>query len=266
MSIIMLGRSLRDNSWTIFWYALGLFLYGVLIVALYPSVRLSAATLEQSFQALPPTIRNAFGLTGFDTLAAYSGAEFLNLIWPLTVSVFAIMAGSATIAQEIERGTIELLLSVPQTRVRLLTAKLAAVLTGVLLLIGTTALALVLGSWLFGGYLTAVGLLAAAIVEATFATAVSCYSVLFSSFSNERAPAAAFAGVLTLGFYLAWIVSGISTRLHWLAHLTVFSVYQPQQALTSGQVNIFGICIVLALASLSTAAALVVFDRRDIAA
>lgn len=266
MSAVMLRRALKDLRWTALWYALGLFGYAVVIVAFYPTVRDNVAQFRDLINAYPKVFRQAFGVTDFATFTGFIGAEYLSLIWPMIVAAFAITVGTATVAQEIERGTIDLWLSVPEGRVRLLLAKGGALCTGLLALAWTTIGGLALGAALIGETVSVAGLLAAGAVASAFGLAVGSGAMLCSSFMNDRGRAAGLAAGLTLASYLAWIVAGLSARWDWLRHVSIFAAYQPQRALETGRVPAAETLALLAVGLACTAAAAAIFRRRNIAA
>ena len=265
MSWAMFRHALRDLRWTVFWYALGLLLYGMMILSFYPTVRDNAKMMEQYMKALPKALMEAFGVTDMASLPGFIGGEYLNLMWPLIASVFLIMAGTATVAREIERGTIELLLSVPESRTKLLVGKLMAFLAGTLVLVFVTVGALVLGAALVDETLKLENLLALGAVLVSFSVAVGGYSVLLSSFSKERSKAGGMAAGLTLAFYLAWVVSGLSKDWEWLKNVSIFTAYEPQRALQSGHLELSQLGSLVGVGLVCAVAAIVIFRRRDAA-
>jgi ABC-2 type transport system permease protein len=265
MSLVMFRRALKDLRWTMFWYALGVFLYSLLIiVAAYPTVHRNSALVEQYMRQFPQAMLRAFGVThGFMTLAGFLGGEILNFMWPLVMAVFVIMAGAAVVAQEIERGTVELWLSAPESRIRLLTAKLAALVVGILVVVLATLGALALGARLVGATLTTGGVLTLGTVLVAFGIAVGGYTALASSFSNARGKAAGLAAALTLAFYLAWVIAGLSDQWSWLKRLSLFTAYEPQRALEQGTLPVLDVVVLLAIGVVCAGAAMAVFHRRD---
>ena len=69
---------------------------------------------------------------------------------------------------------------------------------------------------------------------------------------------------MTAAFYLAWVVSGLSSSLDWLQHLSIFAAFGPQHALTTGSVDLPGGAVLLAIGLLSAIASLLVFEHRDV--
>jgi ABC-2 type transport system permease protein len=266
MNVAMLRRALKDLRWTVVWYAGGLAAFVLVMMGFFPTVRENAEEFQRMLSAYPEPFMKAFGVTDFTTLSGFIGAEVLSALWPLIAAIFVILAGAATVAQEIERGTVELWLSVPERRWRLLLAKVAALLIGIVLITATTLAALALGAAAIGERFARSGLLAAGVVLASFSIAVGGYAVLCSSFSGDRGKAAGIAAALTLAFYMAYLVAELSERWAWLGRVTIFTAYQPQRALETGQVPLAGTVALLAIGVACVAGAAAIFERRSIVA
>jgi len=266
MNFAMLRRALKDLRSTVAWYAGGLAILMFVMMGFYPTVRANAAEFQRMLAAYPKAFMEAFGVTDFTTPAGFIGAEVLSVMWPLTAAIFIILTGAATVALEVERGTIDLWLSVPERRWRLLLAKVAALLIGIVLISATTLAALVLGAVWVGERFTPSGLLATGIVTTSFGIAIGGYAVLCSSFSGDRGKAAGLAAAVTLAFYMASIISGLSERWSWLERFTIFTAYQPQRALEAGQVPLLGTAALLAIGVAGVAGAAAIFERRSIVA
>ena len=260
MSTAMFRKSAKDLGWTTLWYAAGLAFYGFVIVLFFPSM---SGLHEQIDKAFPAALRKAFGITDYGTLAGFVGAEFLNVMWPLIASAFLVMAGTAVVAQEIERGTIEVWLSVPATRTALLTTKITALFAGALILIVATLASLSIGAALIGKSLPGDHLLALGIVMAAFAVTVAACSALLSTLSDSRGPAAGVAAAVVLGSYLAWIVAALSSSWEWLRHVSLFTPFRAQDALARGTVDWLGLAVLAAISLACIVGAVTVFKRRD---
>ena len=266
MNLVMLRRALKDLRWTVAWYAGGLATFVLIMMRFYPTVRENAEEFQRMLSAYPEPFMKAFGVTDFTTMTGFIGAEVLSALWPLIAAIFVILAGAATVALEVERGTVELWLSVPERRWRLLLAKVAALLVGIALITAATLVTLALGAASIGERFALSGLLAAGVVLVSFSVAVGGYAVLCSSFSGDRGKAAGLAAALTLAFYMIYIVAELSARWAWMGRFTIFTAYQPQRALETGQVPLVGTATLLAIGVASVAGAAIIFERRSIAA
>ena len=264
MSVIMLRRAIKDLQWTVLWYAIGVTIYSLAIMSVYPTMKKNATAFQDIMKNYPEAFLKAFGVSSnMFEMAAFISAEFLNVIWPLIVAIFVIMAGTATVAQEIERGTIEFWLSVPESRARLLSAKIASIWLGIIVIALATVVSIEIGAVLVGesfGF-SRLAMLFPELVA--FPVAVAGYSLLFSSAASERSKVAGLAAVATLGFYLMWVFAALVNGLHWLRFLTIFTAYKPQQALESGTVDWLQIIALLVIGLAGAAGSLVIFQRRD---
>lgn len=261
--MVMFRRAVKDLRWNALWYSLGIAAYGLSLAGLYPSIARSTA-YQQVLKLWPKALLHAFGISDFGSFSGFIGGEFLNIIWPLMASAFLITAGASVVAQEIERGTIELWLSVPTPRRHLLAAKLLALLIGICVFALATAGAIALGARIIGVALPAGGIGALVLELLTFSVTVAGYSALFSALCSTRGRAAGIAAGATAAFYLAWVISGLSGAWDWLQYFSIFTAYRPQQALGHGTVDIGGGAVLLALGLIAAVGSLAVFERRDL--
>lgn len=129
-------------------------------------------------------------------------------------------------------------------------------------LVLATVVALLIGAPIAGASLAVGSLMATAVMLTAYCVAVAGYSVLFSSLSSTRGRAAGMAIAVTVASYLIWILSGLQSGLQWIENLSFFTAYQPQQALMHGTISL-GAAALAAIGVLSSALALVIFQRRD---
>lgn len=263
-------KALWDLRWTAFWYALGLALYIALLMAFYPTIRDIGAEFEQLVQNYPEPILRAFGIEpGAGLLTSFAGfmhAEVFSFVWPLVAALFVVMSGAAVVAQEVERGTAELWLSVPATRTQLLGGKLLALLVDTLVVVLASLATMVVLAPVVDAELTARGVFLLGVVLLDFLVAVGGIAVLFSALSSERGKAAALTAGLLLAMYLAWVIAGISERWDWLRYLSIFTAYQPREALEGSALNWPALFLLDAIGLGCALAALLTFRRRDILA
>lgn len=264
MSQVMLWRAVKDLRLTTLWYGLGLVLYTLFLVYYFPTIRDTGDVLQQYIESFPAALIEAFGITDLTSYAGFMGAEFLNLVWPLIVSIFLIMSGTAVVAQEVERGTIEFWLSVPEERWRLLASKIVALLGSLLLLVLVTLVPLGLGANALGESLPRMSLPATGLVLLSYGIAVGGYSVLLSAVASDRSKPAGIAAGLTLGFYLLYVVGSLGDRLSWLKYISIFTAFQPQAALAEGTVPVLGVLILIAIGLACAVGSLIIFQRRDL--
>lgn len=270
MSWPMVRKAVRDLRWTVFWYALGLALYIVLIASFYPTLERQQEQYAQLYQQFPEFLFRLFGIDPtqvslLTTFAGYVHSQIFGFIWPVTALIFVVLSGSAVVAQEIERGTADLWLSVPVPRVHLLVSKEVALLSGILVLVLTSEIALAAGAVAFGGDITARGLVQLAVALTCFLIAFAGLATLASALASERSKAAGVVGGMGLLMYLLWVLAGLTEEAQWLRFFSLFTVYDPQAAML-GELPWYKPVIQLLVGLAAAVAAHIAFARRDIVA
>lgn len=118
------GHGLWERRTSTLWWLVALLALTGWIVAFYPAIR-DSAEIQEFITDFPPELLALFGIDPelFTTGFGYLQAQLYSLIGPIVVIGLAIGIGSAATAGEEERGTMDLLLSVPLDRTRLVIDK-----------------------------------------------------------------------------------------------------------------------------------------------
>jgi ABC-2 type transport system permease protein len=257
------NRELRDRARTVAVWSLGIAAYIVLLGAIFQSIE-GSAELDRLVEDYPEALRNLFGLGGVDitTGAGYMDTELFNFMLPLLVLVFAIGAGSRTLAGEEEAGRLELLFAYPVGRRDSVLAKGAAVGLEIAVLCAAAWAALailnpvfdlelelerlaggILGVWLLG------------VLHAGLALAVGAVR-------PSRELAVAVPTVFAVGSYL---IGGLHDLAGWLHPFRFVSSFWwiGQSPLTNG-VDYAHFAVVGAAAVVALAAGAALLERRDL--
>jgi ABC-2 type transport system permease protein len=260
-------KTLRDYRVAILSWGLGI---GVLAPIVFASISGLLADSPDVRAELLALVQNpAFRLFGepVDVLHAGGYATWrLSLVFPL-VGVWALLAASRTLRGEEERRSLDALLSVPRSRLRVATEKLAAIGTALLLigmLIGLLAFA--------GGKGTGVELsmneaLLFGLNIALLAFLFGTLALLLSQFTRERRPAAGMTGAL-LG--LSFVLTSAGRTVpngEWIGRLSPLYYFELSKPLIPGYGANGGAMLVLAALSAGLGAlGVALFVRRDIGA
>lgn len=259
----MLRKALWDLRWTAPAYAAGGAGYTFLVASFYPMVRAQAEQFQKLLAAYPKGMLVALGYTDFTSYAGYLSVESLNLFWPVIVLTFATLAGAALVAKEVEDGTTEVWLSVPEERWRLLAAKFAALAAGLLLCVVATVATIGIFGAAVGVTLRPAGLLALGVNLAALTFVVAAYSGLASALLSSRGLAAGVSLGVTFLSYAMYVVSKLSSGWQHARDFSIFTAYRPQSALESGRVEPLEAGLLLLATGACVVLALVAFQRRD---
>jgi ABC-2 type transport system permease protein len=264
-------KTLREFRVAILGWGAGMGLLMSVVLAAVPSLvatpqaRASLVSLGSSFSWFAEPI--ALGTPGGYVTWKYGLTLLIIAIWPL-------LACSRMLRGEEERGSLDVLLSLPRGRVRVVLEKLAAVWTALLgmgLLIALLAFAggksvsadFGLGDALLFG-------LNVALICGVFGS----LALLLSQFTQERGTASGLTGGLLLVFIVLDMVHRVIPGTEWLSRLSPVYYYNLSKPLvpassygvpsSSYGTNPGGMLVLLALCILLSGAAVWFFARRDV--
>jgi ABC-2 type transport system permease protein len=189
--------------------------------------------------------------------------ELFSWIPPI-LAIFAVGTGTGLIAGEEEKGTLDLLLSHPIRRWRVVAAKSAAFVTATLLICLLAGLFLLLGALMIGETANLDGLLLATLNMAPITLAGGTLAMMASVVLRRRRLATVVAVVAIIGSWFVDSLGQIVDVLEAYRPFTLFHYYTDNVVLKSS-LNWGDIGVLLGLAALFVAISLVAFQRRDIA-
>ena len=264
MNVAILTKVLGDRRRAIIGNSVGLIALIAWLGALFPILRRSDAFV-QMIERFPPELSSVFGLEPgtFLTAAGFISAELYSLFAPLLILIFVIGAATSEVAAEERDGLMDMLLSTPAPRGRILLSKAVGVALSTLVLVGVITAALLVVSPIFDMGLSVVGVLAAGVSLWLLGILFGSVALLVGSFSGRTAVA---GGVTALVAVLAWFVNGFAGLYSWLEAPSAASPFtwylEPNpliEGFTTGHLWLAVTTVAL------TAAAVLLFLRRDIA-
>jgi ABC-2 type transport system permease protein len=186
----------------------------------------------------------------------------------LTFAIWVIGRGSAAVAAEVERGTMDLILSRPVSRTRYLAAQVTVALTGLAVLAG----AMILGNWLATRYNpiqdppSLALLLKPSANLAALGLSIYGYTLLCSALDSVRWRPTLIASVVTLAGFIANVVANLPTLedWKWLEKFSIFKAFDPVEVVTKGQTLAFNLAILSGLGVAGVVLAFLAFSVRDL--
>lgn len=260
------GKTLYDQRRGLLAWTVSLVLLVAMYVAIWPSIK-NQPSLTTFLDNMPETFRALFAASGADmsTPVGYIQIELMSFLGPLIVIMYAVTAGSAAVAGEEDRHTLDLLLANPVSRARIVLEKAAAMVLGTFVLASVTGLALILeGRWAdmalpVGG--VAAAMLHLALLGVVFGALALAIGAAFGHAVASRAVPAVVAVV-------AYIVNGLAPQVSWLEPVRKaspfyqFNGHDPLRNGVSGAAVLIAVATVVVLVSLAVAG----FRQRDVAA
>src|SRR6476619_8662405 len=133
----VLLRALRDQTRVLLAWSVSAALLVAMYAAVWPSIR-DQPSMSDFLDQMPEAFRSLFATSGADmsTPVGYIQIELMSFMGPMLVILYAVVQGSRSVAGEEERRTMDLLLTAPVSRARVLLEKAAAMVAGT---VGLTA-------------------------------------------------------------------------------------------------------------------------------
>lgn len=257
-------QTLKDSKISIIIFALASALYSFMVVSLFPTVNKFSGITEY-WESLPEGMKAFFNIqgVGFDTLEGFLTIEFV-FMWILISAAFVISFANKSVAKETEDGTMELLLSYPVSRKKLIISRSLVAIIGITILILATILAIIITAHSKSIAIHDFRIIKFGFVGFFLCLAIYSYSLLSSCVFNERSKTI-FASVgLTVVFYILDIFAKLSEKIKDFHFLSIFKYYDPQSALSKGDIYWGGIGILLLFSLICFVISLIVFERKDI--
>jgi ABC-2 type transport system permease protein len=224
----------------------------------------STPTTLAAFGGLAPLFRFLGDPYQIRTPEGFITWRIMELFAPLAISFWPILAGARLVRGEEERGSMDVLLATPQSRMRLLLSKIGALLIALVLIGLLFALGLLAGQARLEGHTDAVRALLTGLNLSLLAFFFGCLALLFSQFTSSRVVSAGWVSVLLL---LSMFLDSTGRLLNgsWVQYLSPFYYYNLNRPLVpSFSDQPLAALLLASLAVLCAGVSLILFARRDI--
>lgn len=258
-------KTIRDLRWPTFWVSLGMGGMTGYFALLFPTYS-KIFDLNAMLEKMGPAAKILGASMGdASTLIGFLHIELFSMILPaLMVTYVAGMASGFTAGEE-SRGTIDVLLSYPVSRRRLILQKTGAVLIGSIVAAVAVWIFATAGAAASGSELPWDKLAAALAMLVLLGLAFGAIALAVSAATGNRGAAIGLAVGLMVAMYLVDALAAVVDSLGIVRPLSLFRYYMGGDPLRNGiSISDAGVLAVVALGFL--ALALVLFERRDLAA
>ena len=236
-------KLIRDQRRAIVWWTLGLVALTAVTLLAYPSVR-DSPEMNQYMEDLPEAMVALFGNeTDLTSPEGFLNSQLFSLMVPLLLAIYAVTLGTGAIAGEEEKRTLDLLLSTPVPRWRVVVEKAAGIVAVVV--------ALGIGLWLV------LWVEAKAVGLEALALAIGCLT-------GRRGVSLAISSAVGVAAYLISSLAPLYDGIEPLKRLSPFYWAIGTDLLRDG-LSLGGTVALVAVTVALVGAGLVAFEWRDVA-
>ena len=264
----LIWATIKERKWPVLIYSTSSILLLLLYVALYPSLQSQNQQLAEVMKNMPESFLKAFGmssslLTNF-TLESLLASKQFSLVFQVLAAILAISIAGNDLSGEIEKGTIEFLLSQPISRLKLYFARF---LSGVVLLTFFVAVSTLLAIPLaeaFNVTYVASNYYKLFLVAELYSLAVYSIAYFLSALFSSKGRVYGISAGLITAMYIAYLFAALKDSLDNLKYISFFH-YFSADVLFSGTIDKVGIFIFSLIIIIGIGIGAVIFKNRDIA-
>jgi ABC-2 type transport system permease protein len=256
------AKTLSERRHGLVWWNVAIAVMTVATLSVWPSVRDEYAKLVQYY---PKGLLAFFGIdkAGLATAAGYLQAELFSFMVPLAFIAYMIAGASAAIAGESEHGTLELLLAQPVSRRRVVSEKFVGLCTALAVIAGGFAAVVIVFTRVFELHVAIANIAAATLLAYLLAALFGAVALLAGCATGHRALAAGLASGVAAAGYLLTSLGALVEGVKQVRPASPFWWYSGHDPLRHG-IEPLHLVLLVATALVCFAAALAVFERRDI--
>ncbi|GGO78167.1 ABC transporter permease [Nonomuraea cavernae] len=261
----MIAKCLRDWRRTLIWWTIGIGAFMALYLGTYQSIKQAPEIYGPAGLAkFPGALRDLMGgLEDFTSGTGYLQSVVYQLFVPFLFIVCAMVLAGRALAGPEEAGTLELIVTLPVDRRRLVLERFASIALGLLAVAAVTLLV----TWAMA---EAVGMgvgfdriLAAHLGVYLLALLFGTVTLAVGAATGRKAAASAVMGVWAVLGYMVVTIGRNVEAIAWLKWVSPFHYYAEGRPLYEGLPA--GDYLVLAAATAVLAlTAVLAFDRRDV--
>ena len=267
--LALITKTIRQNRTTILVYIIISALLMWMYVAFFPSMLEESEKFSEAFSAYPDDIFKAFGVdieTIFMSMEGFIAAENFSILWPIMVIILTTMLGGSAIAGEIDKGTIEVLLSQPVSRLKIYFSKFIAGVSVILIFTLGSIFSIVPFALLHDVKIDLSAYVNVSIIGFLFGLTIFSLSTMFSSMLSSRGKTASLTAGMMIVFYALNLISSFKESVENIKYLSLFYYYDYSAALLENKVSLQNVSVFLGISIVCVVMGAVIFEKRDVAA
>lgn len=267
MAAVLLN-TLRGYRASVAFVSAGLLVFSLLITYVFDAFG-GLESFQQMEAFLPESVRALIKAQGglATTLMAFLAATYRHPFYLIAIAGFVIALSSGAVAREVERGGILMVLAAPIPRWRYLLGRIGAMAAGLLALLAA-ALAGTLMAAQLTGILPDVDLTVLVRIQANafaLGLALGGLAMLLSSVSSDGGRTTGIATAVAAVMFFADYLAVLWAPARPFGPFSFFHYFDPQAVAESGVTPWRDLGVLFGSAAVTFGAALVAFQRRDIA-
>ncbi|QSG06290.1 ABC transporter permease subunit [Halapricum desulfuricans] len=241
----------------------GLTLLAGMYIATFPSLA-EGMDLDQFLEQMPEVFLELFNIATMNTIEGFLAAELYSIGWVLLLGLYVAYSGAGLIASDIDRERMDVLLSLPISRARVLGEKFLALLVPIFTVNAVLPVIIYAGTAAIGYPVEPVNLVVVHLLAIPYLLACGAIGLVLSVLTSRSSVAQRGALVAIFGLFLFESVT-IIADYEQLGAIAPMRYFDATAVLVEGSYDWAGGAILLGGTALLVGASMLYFGRRDIA-
>jgi ABC-2 type transport system permease protein len=234
-------------------------------MGVYPSLESADVDWDAVVESFPEEIRTAFlgSVTDLTTIEGYLVSQFYQLIWLLFVGGYLAYAAASAVAGEVEGRSVDVLLTRPLSRTRLVVEKFLALAVVSVVVNAGTLVAVAASVALVGEWVPPADLLLTHAVTGVYLLACVAVGLVASVlFTRPRRAGAVALGAVFASYLLDTLTR--DTDYEWLGWFSLTRYVDPGDLLVRTDVDAGGVAVLVVVTCGLVVLAAELLERRDV--
>jgi len=187
-----------------------------------------------------------------------------TIFWLLILGIILGFIGASSISKEIEGKTIDLLMSNPVSRKQIVFEKFIGLIPMFLLVNFITMFSVMGITFLLNESIEFENLLMIHLVSVPYFLAIISIGILLSVIINEKMKSSIFLISILIGMFFLNSISLLTPDMEFLGYLSMNHYFDTFIVLNTGEVNISGILVYIAIITFCLVTSMIYFEHKDI--
>ncbi|MFP8952171.1 ABC transporter permease subunit [Natrialbaceae archaeon A-arb3/5] len=244
--------------------AIAMSLLAVVVIWIYPSFSGSFDDVDEEFlQAYPDEVMQLFDIQTMATLEGFLAFELYIFGWTILLGLYLAYLAAGTIADDVEHGRMDVLLSMPVSRARTVVEKFLALGVPIVVVNVVTPLVVFVSAALIDEPISAADLAALHAISVPYLFACAGIGLVASVAVDRASIAQRLALAVTFGlFMLESLLDG--TDYEAVGAIAPMRYFDPNEVLLESSYDLVGVGVLLGMTVVLVGASVVWFGRRDV--
>ena len=259
-------KVIYDQKLSLGFWNLGFIGISLLIMSMYPSIKLSGDALDQTIKSLPnEMVELLYGgaVQSITTPIGFLSMELYSLIFPFGLIIYGVTNGINAIAGEEKNGTLELLVTLPITRIQLAFEKYFSLVLGLFLIIIPFSTFIIIFKGLFGLEFKPILIIIAGIELFALALCLSSIGFALATATGNKSMSIGITYSITVFSYLWNGLAGLVQEIENTKSISFFYYYSGIKP-SSTRIDALEFISISLFSVLIVSIAIFIFNRRDI--